>query len=133
MRSIVEFCAENDPYKPDFLGKMIGEGIIRRECTPNEDNDNAKMNSHEKQLLQNQVHQYYKENWASVILIIMRYKNPLIANVNQISSLSEELDANQEIYFHIDWLKPGRHVYAIEHTIGEVAEDDDHAAEVKKL
>ena len=55
---------------------------------------------------------YYKENWSKVILVIMRYKNPLIANVNQITSLTIS-DTTQDMYFHIDWLKPGRHVYAV--------------------
>ena len=29
------------------------------------------------------------------------------------------------IYFHIDWLKPGRHVYAINHSNAPVYEDDE--------
>ena len=54
----------------------------------------------------------------------MRYQNPLVANVNQITSISQEMDSDQEIYFHIDWLKPGRHFYIIEHTNETIYEND---------
>jgi len=50
------------------------------------------MGSHEAGLVNNQTESYYKENWSKVILTIMRYKNPLIANVNQMTSLSEAHD-----------------------------------------
>ena len=130
MRNVITFCEANDPYKPDFIGMMIDDSLIRRECgSP----DNAPLTSHESTILKNQVDQYYKENWSKVILVIMRYKNPLIANVNQMTSLSEVMDENQEIYFHMDWLKPGRHVYVIEHSVGEVAVDDDDAQDIKKM
>ena len=43
----------------------------------------------------------------------MRYKNPLIANVSNITSITQQLEMNQDIYFHIDWVRPGRHVYAV--------------------
>ena len=86
MREVIKFCTEEDPHKPDFLGRLVDEGIIRRECSGP---DKAPLTEHERSLLQNQIQQYYKDNWAKVILLIMRYKNPLIANVNQITSLSE--------------------------------------------
>ena len=63
--------------------------------------------------------------------MIMRYKNPLIANVNQMTSLSEKMHDNQEIYFHIDWVKPGRHIYTIEHTPDEIYTDDEAEKEGK--
>ena len=65
--------------------------------------------------------------------MIMRYKNPLIANVNQMTSLSEKMHDNQEIYFHIDWVKPGRHVYAIEHTPDPIYEDEEAEREGKMM
>ena len=32
MRNVVEFCIDNDPNKPDFLSRLIDEGVVRREC-----------------------------------------------------------------------------------------------------
>ena len=89
MRNVVEFCAEFDPHKPNFMQSLIDDGIIRRECAPP---DNKTLSLQEEKLLKSQVMDYYKDNWSSVILVIMRYKNPLIANVNQMTSLSEAMD-----------------------------------------
>ena len=110
---------------PDFIEILINEGIIRKVCGPPE---NQELAEQEKQFLDQQINQYYKENWSHIILTIMRYKNPLVANVNQISSISHDLLQEQDIYFHIDWMKPGRHVYTIEHSNEIVHEDNIHAA-----
>ena len=91
MRNVVEFCTENDPYKPNFMERLTKDKIIRKECAPP---SNSPMNGHEKKLLVNHVNEYYRKNWPRIILIIMRYQNPLVANVNQISSLSSEMDTD---------------------------------------
>ena len=31
MRKVEDFCKENDPFKPDFIGRLMDEGLIRRE------------------------------------------------------------------------------------------------------
>lgn len=51
MRKVEEFCAENDPFKPDFLGRLIDEGLIRRELK-NKEKVHTLLNEHEKNLLQ---------------------------------------------------------------------------------
>ena len=50
MRNVIEFCEQEDPHKPDFKGRMIDEGVIRRECGEPE---NAPMTDHERTLLKN--------------------------------------------------------------------------------
>jgi len=52
MRNVVEFCTNEDPNKPDFLGRLVDDGIIRRECAPPE---NAPMTDTERNTLKNQV------------------------------------------------------------------------------
>jgi hypothetical protein len=44
------------------------------------------------------------------------YKKPMIANVERLSSLSENLSFD-EIYFHCDFLKPGNHTYIVKKEI----------------
>ena len=56
---------------------------------------------------------YYKENWSKVIMKIMRYKNPLIANAHMMTSITNKIDSESKIYFHIDWLRPGRQTFLI--------------------
>ena len=50
MRKVEEFCAENDPFKPDFLGRLIDEGLIRRELK-NKEKVHTLLNEHERNLL----------------------------------------------------------------------------------
>ena len=56
---------------------------------------------------------YYNENWSKVIMKIMRYKNPLIANAHMMTSITNKIDSESKIYFHIDWLRPGRQTFLI--------------------
>ena len=58
---------------------------------------------------------YYNENWSKVIMKIMRYKNPLIANAHMMTSITNKIDSESKIYFHIDWLRPGRQTFLIQH------------------
>jgi hypothetical protein len=46
---------------------------------------------------------------------IVKFKKPLIANLDKISSYSTEID-DEEIYFHAEFLKPGRHTYIVRAT-----------------
>ena len=52
MREVVEFCKEEDPAKPDFLGRLVDEGVVRRECAGS---DKAPLTEHERSLLKNQI------------------------------------------------------------------------------
>lgn len=52
MREVIEFCTTEDPHKPDFMGRLIDEGVIRRECGGA---DKAPLTEHERTLLKNQV------------------------------------------------------------------------------
>ena len=38
---------------------------------------------------------------------------------------------DQDVYFHIDWVKPGRHVYAVEHTPDEIYLDEEEEKDGK--
>lgn len=61
---------------------------------------------------------YYDEHWSSIILAIMQFKNPLVANAHNLTQLSSQVDRVNKIFFLIDWVKPGRHHFTIEHNIG---------------
>ena len=50
MRKVVEFCQENDPYRPDFITRLMDEGVIRRELKGKEDIRKL-LQQHEKDLL----------------------------------------------------------------------------------
>ena len=46
---------------------------------------------------------------------IMKYRNPLVANAHNLTTLSAKVDPNHKMYFHIDWMRPGKHVFVVEH------------------
>ena len=91
MRPVEAFCRKEDPFKPDFIGRLMDEGVIRRELK-GRDKIHTLLNETEKELLDRQEEQYYKENWSSIILEIMRYKNPLIANISNITSITQQME-----------------------------------------
>ena len=83
------------------------------------------MTDHEKGLVKANLEHYYEKNWSSVIVSIMQFKNPLVANAHAISSASASVDQSNKMFFHIDWVKPGRHTFVVEHDHSEVFEQDD--------
>ena len=98
---MIPFCEENDPDPPDFVDICVRENLIRDETDLN------------KKVIDKRIQEYYHVNWQKVILNIMRYKNPLIANAHLMTSLTNKIDTESKLYFHIDWLKPGRHTFLI--------------------
>ena len=70
--------------------------------------------------------EFYENYWSSVIMTIMEYKQPLVANAHTITNASTKVDPNNKIYFHIDWVKPGRHTFVVEHDhTKEIGDMDD--------
>ena len=45
---------------------------------------------------------YYEANWSHVIIAIMGYKNPLVANAHAITSMTAKVDQASKIFFHVD-------------------------------
>jgi hypothetical protein len=52
------------------------------------------------------------------------YKKPMIANVQNLSSLSEEFELG-EVYIHFAFLKPGKHTYVVRKTFLDLDRGDD--------
>ena len=51
-------------------------------------------------------------------------KNPMVANAHTLSALSTKVDEYNKIYFEVGWVKPGRHVFVVEHDEGGSILDD---------
>ena len=64
--------------------------------------------------------QYYEENWSTLIMRVLRYKNPLVANAHKLTSVTSKIDPGSKVYFHVDWVRPGRHVFLVQHDSQEV-------------
>lgn len=68
--------------------------------------------------------QYYHQNWAKLIMKIVRFKNPLVANAHMLTNITNQIDANQKIYFHLDWVRPGRHTFVVQHDNDDIQFND---------
>ena len=89
---------------------MIHQGIVRPECG---EPKKAPLTDHEKKLVEAKLVVYYEQNWHSVIMQIIGYKNPLIVNAHKMTSLSQKIDQSNPVYFYVDWIKPGRHHFTV--------------------
>jgi len=48
----------------------------------------------------------------------MQFKNPNVANAHALTAMSAKVDQATTNYFHIDWVRPGRHTFVVEHDQG---------------
>ena len=63
---------------------------------------------------------------------ILRFKNPLVANAHMLTSITNQIDPNTKVYFHLDWLKPGRHTFIINHDNDNIKFNDKEEKEEQK-
>ena len=110
MTEILPFVSKNDPEKPNFIKECGKEGIIRT-MDPNAED----MTSKEHEKVMNMQERYYREHWHRALLSSLRYQNPAVANADGHSILSIKMNPTEPIYFHVDFLKPGKCTYLIEH------------------
>lgn len=112
MRDAIEYCTINDTEKPNFTQDCVFEGLVRKEVAGR---DTSEMTDKEKDSIINKEHKYYQENWHRALLKLIRYKNPSVANSEKYSLLTLKADNTQTVYFHIDFVKPGKVSYVVEH------------------
>ena len=69
---------------------------------------------------------YYSERWPTLLMEMIPYHKPMIANVQSLTSISEEFELG-DIYIHCTFLKPGLHSYVVRKTFLNLdrGEDDD--------
>ena len=87
------------------------DGTLR----PNAAGKDSRKTEEEKDAVLKKTNAYYFENWHRALLKLIHYKNPGVANSDQYSLLTLKADKNQPIFFHVDFLKPGKTNYVVEH------------------
>lgn len=58
---------------------------------------------------------YYQDNWASILITIVKYDNPQIANLQVFTKDNLKINEVNRVYFHVDFLKPGMHTYVVKY------------------
>ena len=115
MRNVVEYATANDPKKPDFGQDCVEEGTVRRSAIGR---DAETKTPEEVSALQEREDQYYRENWHRALLGLLKYKNPAVASMDNHTLLARRADDEESqapIYFHVDFVKPGKTTYMVEH------------------
>ena len=74
MHEITSFCQDNDVNAPDFTRVAIRYGKLAHKW--GEPGMEAKMSETERSLVQVAKQEYYKENWQTAILRMLRYQRP---------------------------------------------------------
>ena len=73
------------------------------------------MNDSEVGWMKQRRYEYYFEHWHRVLLQKLRYKHPCVANADNYSLLTLKSFHEQQIFFHVDFIKPGKSTYVVEH------------------
>ena len=108
MQEVVSFCKKRDLIPPNFFQECLNLDLIKQ-------NDEAKLNPGERKIVEDFKEKYYKENWQTVLMKMMRYKKPMVANAHWLTKESLKMESGSEVFIHVAWLKPGRHTYLISH------------------
>ena len=71
---------------------------------------------------------YYLENWHTVILECLKFKDPCIANLETLTSYlsGTKLLDYDHMYFYVDFVTPGKNHFVVKyHGQNNVDEEDD--------
>ena len=73
------------------------------------------MNDEERDYVRQQEDKYYFEHWHRVLLDLLLYRNPHVASIEDYSVLTLKANKNNPIFFHVDFIRPGKSTYVVEH------------------
>ena len=97
--------------------ELIEDGLIRKDCNPNL-NYVEELNAQEKIHIKTRARRYYDDNWPTLIMSCLQFKEPCIANLENLTSFMhspDSADPNKIMYFHVDYVMPGKSYYVIKH------------------
>lgn len=112
MQEVVPFCIEHDRARPDLKLECANQGTVRPYCVGP---DAEPLNADEREAIVAERDRYYKKNWHRVMYRMLGYKSPSVANADLYSLASLETNKDEKIYFHVDFMKPGKNTYVVEH------------------
>ena len=58
---------------------------------------------------------YYITEWHRIIMPLLRYNQPNVANLEDFPFSTLKLDKKETVFFHVAYVKPGRSTYVIQH------------------
>lgn len=68
---------KNDEYKPDFVAMACDKGLVREVCVGE---GGERMTDEETDKVAKVTEKYYSEYWHRIIMPLLRYKKPHVAN-----------------------------------------------------
>ena len=73
------------------------------------------MNEEETEHVEMKKKEYYFEHWHRILLPLLLYKNPAVASAENYSLSIFKAFEHQPIYFYVEFVKPGKQIYIVEH------------------
>lgn len=90
---------------------MAGEeGLIRDECLVK---NGLPLDEEELKSVQKKQDEYYATYWHRIIMPFLQYRQPYVANQDEISMSTLKPTKDDPIYFHVAYVKPGRTTYVV--------------------
>ena len=85
MENLLDFLVHSDPNKPDFAEMATKKGQVREVCI----GEGAEEMTEEEHAIVVELRlKYYGDNWHRVVMPILRYNYPNVANLDQFSLAS---------------------------------------------
>jgi hypothetical protein len=72
------------------------------------------MYEEEKATVKKRFSDHYLKNWSKILMPLLRYKRPNVTNADFISSKTLSDEPESPVYFHVDWVKPGKSTYVVQ-------------------
>ena len=110
MVNVIEFVKKHDTNKPDFVRLLAAKNIIRDQCI----GEGAEaLDISDKIAVEQESINYYAENWHRLIMPFLRFKQPHIANAEDIALSTLKPTKDNPVFFHTSFVKPGRQTYVV--------------------
>ena len=118
MQEVVPYCMKNDLSPPNFTEECVADGLIK----PKKD---GRLTEDMQKTVQLYAEAYYQTYWQEVLLKMMRFKKPQIANAHLLTNESLQFIAEKPVYICAAWVPPGRHTYCVSYDSEDVSTTEE--------
>ena len=77
MQNLIEVLKEHDPIRPDFIRMAYDQEKVRSACLGP---DGEELYKTEQDAVDEEMRKYFYDNWDKVIVPLLRYRFPHVAN-----------------------------------------------------
>ena len=109
---MLDFLVANDKYAPDFIKQAVDKQLVRDLCI--DEQAPQPLTENEQESIRKLSEEYYEKHWHRIIMPLLKYKHPHVANKEQIALSTLKLSQEEPLYFFVAHVKPGRCTYVVQ-------------------